>query len=125
MNLKKNMVICLPSLAHNKIGGYMLQAVKYLKCKACCAINKDLKWRHSIMAKMDATSYTTRESTYCPNCSHTEYEEIEYEDLSDGFKYKMHKENIKSTLESLEKNCESKYEFLEIMDSLGYASLEL
>ena len=103
----------------------MHQIVKFFQCKSCSAINQDWEWNHSIMAKMDATSYTTRESTYCPNCSHTEYEEIEYKNLPDEFKYRMQKENIKSTLESLEKNCESIYEFFEIMDSLGYKSLEL
>ena len=72
----------------------MNQIVKYFQCKTCRAINQDYKWNHSTMAKMDATSYTTRESTYCPNCLHTEYDEIEYEDLSDVFKYKMHKDNI-------------------------------
>ena len=98
----------------------MLQIVKFFQCKTCRAINQDWKWRHSTMAKMDATSYTTRESTYCPNCLHTEYEEIEYKDLPDVFKYKMNKENIKSTLESLEKNCEDKQQFFLIMESLGW-----
>ena len=103
----------------------MLRTGKFFQCKTCRAINQDWKWEHSTMAKMDATSYTTRESIYCPNCLHTEYEEVEYKDLPTLFKYKMNKENIKSTLESLEKNCESKEEFLEIMNSLGYTSLEL
>ena len=79
----------------------MLRIIKFFKCTTCSAINEDWEWQHSTMAKMDSTSYTTRESTYCPNCLEAEYEEIEYKDLPYNFKYLMNKKNIGDTLESL------------------------
>ena len=121
INLQKNSVIFLPSWVHNKVGGNMPHRIlKFFKCKTCHEINKDYKWNHSEIVKMDASSVTRREKIYCPNCVHTEYEEIEYEDLPYSFKYLMNKQNIRDSLESLEKDCKSKHDFLMIMESLGW-----
>ena len=103
----------------------MLQVVIFCKCKSCNEINDDGEWHHMNQIDEGGGLYTIKTEFFCPNCKNTEYDEIEYKDLPKEFLYKYNKNNIKNTLEHLKNSCESKEEFLEIMDSLGYLPSEM